>query len=245
MAPLLGIYTGRPLAEQAAEHIVKYIMEKELGDGDKLPNEFELAQSIGVGRSTIREAIKILVSRNVVEIRRGAGTFVAEQMGVADDPLGLAFVKDKTSLAMDLLNVRLMLEPEIARMAARNGDRESARKLEQQCDKVEEIIRSGENHMQEDIVFHKMIAALSGNVVVEKLVPVIHSSIALFIDVTNGALRQETIKTHREIVDCIKGGDEEGAKWAMEMHLLYNRMSIKEAKRKSEKEGDDYGIDLR
>ncbi len=94
MAPLLGIYTGKPLAEQTAEHIVKYIMEQELSDGDKLPNEFELAQSIGVGRSTVREAMKILVSRNVVEIRRGAGTFVAEQMGVAEDPLGLAFVRE-------------------------------------------------------------------------------------------------------------------------------------------------------
>lgn len=243
MAALLGIYTGKPLAEQTAEHIVKYIMDQELSDGDKLPNEFELAQSIGVGRSTVREAMKILVSRNVVEIRRGAGTFVAEQMGLSEDPLGLTFVKDKTSLAMDLLDVRLMLEPEIARMAARNATKEDAKKLERQCRKVEEIIQAGENHMQEDIVFHKMIAALSGNVVVEKLVPVIHSSISVFIDVTNGTLREETVKTHREIVECISAGDGEGAKWAMEMHLLYNRMSIKEVKRKWDEEGDDYGTD--
>ena len=243
MAPLLGIYTGKPLAEQTAEHIIKYIMERELSDGDKLPNEFELAQSIGVGRSTVREAMKILVSRNVVEIRRGAGTFVAEQMGVAEDPLGLAFVRDKTSLAMDLLDVRLMLEPEIARMAAKNATKEDAASLERQCRKVEEIIASGENHMQEDIVFHIMIAAFSGYVVVVKLVPVIHSSIAVFIDVTNGALREETVKTHREIVECVSAGDGEGARWAMEMHLLYNRMSIKEVRRKWDREGNEYGID--
>ena len=232
MEQLLGTYTGKPLAEQAAEHIVNYIMERELETGDKLPNEFELAQSIGVGRSTIREAVKILVSRNVVEIRRGAGTFVSEQMGVTEDPLGLIFIRDKTGLAMDLLKVRLLLEPEIARLAAANASPEQAGELERQCRRVEDVIRAGENHMKEDLMFHKMIAALSGNAVVEKLVPVIHSSIAVFIDVTNGTLREETISTHREIVECIKAGDGEGAKCAMEMHLLYNRLSIKNVQKR-------------
>ena len=75
------LYNGKPLAEQVADHIVNYIVENEMEAGAKLPNEFELAERIGVGRSTVREAIKILVSRNIVEIRRGAGTFVSEQKG--------------------------------------------------------------------------------------------------------------------------------------------------------------------
>lgn len=234
----LGIYVGKPLAEQAAEHIVNYIIDKELDTGDKLPNEFELAESIGVGRSTIREAIKILVSRNIVEIRRGAGTFVSDQIGVGEDPLGLAFIKDKTGLAMDLLAVRLMLEPEIAAMAAQHATESQVEQLKEQCRRVEDLILAGENHMQEDIVFHKLIASCSGNSVVEKLVPVIHSSISVFMDVTSGALRQETIKTHREILECIAARDPEGAKWAMQMHLLYNRMSIKKIQRDMENIGE-------
>lgn len=239
MDAFLGTYQGKPLAEQVADHILNYIVRHDLEAGAKLPNEFDLAEGIGVGRSTVREAIKILVSRNIVEIRRGAGTFVSEGQGVSEDPLGLAFVKDKNHLAMDLLSVRLMLEPEIARMAAEHATREQVEELYRQCQKVEDMIGRNENHMKEDIVLHKMIAACSGNVVVEKLVPVINSSIAVFVDITNGKLREETIITHKEVVDAIAAGDGESARCAMEMHLLYNRRMIMKLEHEREDTSDD------
>lgn len=226
MTPEIELYNGKPLAEQVADYILKDIVERDLEVGAKLPNEFELAERIGVGRGTIREAVKILVSRNIVEIRRGAGTYVSDRQGIVEDPLGLTFIKDKKHLAMDLLNVRLLLEPEIARMAAENATEEQKEGLVRQCDKVEDIIYQGVNHMEEDVRLHEMIAACSGNQVMEKLVPVINSSIAIFVDVTNGRLRQETIETHREIVDAIVAGDGDGARCAMHMHLLYNRRAI-------------------
>lgn len=219
-------YNGRPLAEQVADYILNYIVDTELEAGAKLPNEFELAEKLRVGRGTIREAVKILVSRNIVEIRRGAGTFVSERQGIVADPLGLAFIKDRKNLALELLQVRLMLEPEIARMAAEHATPEQKAALIRQCDKVEAMIHQGKNHMEEDVRLHEMIAACSKNQVVAKLVPVINSSIAVFVDVTNGRLRQETIHTHREIVDAIVNGDPEGAMCSMNMHLLYNRRAI-------------------
>lgn len=217
----------KPLADQVSEYILNYIVENQLSVGAKIPNEFELAESIGVGRSTIREAIKILVSRKILEIRRGAGTFVSEKQGIVEDPLGLTFIRDKTNLAMDLVSVRLMLEPEIAMLAAKNATASQVEELYVQCKKVEELIKKGQNHMEEDIIFHKLIAACSGNAVVEKLVPIINSSIALFVDLTNGKLGNETIETHREIIDAIRDQDAEGAKCAMNMHLIYNRRMIK------------------
>ena len=167
--------------------------------------------------------LKILVSRQILEIRRGAGTFVSERQGITDDPLGLTFVKDKTKLALDLVSVRLMLEPEIAMMAADHATPEQIGEMKLQCDQIEELIKSGRDHMEADIRLHTMIASCSGNSVVEKLIPVINSSIAVFVDVTNRALGQETIETHREIVNCIAERDAEGAKCAMYMHLIYNR----------------------
>lgn len=228
------LYNGKPLAEQAAEHILNHIIDHELDAGAKLPNEFELAQQLKVSRTTIREAIKSLESRKVVEIRRGAGTFVSERKGIADDPLGLAFVKNHKGLAMDLLSVRLMLEPQIARMAAENATKEQIEELRNQCGKVEQMILAGENHMEEDIKLHRMIAACSGNIVVEKLVPIINSSISVFVNITGGKLGMETIETHREVVDAIAEGDSEGAECAMNMHLIYNRRMIKGV---SEEEG--------
>ena len=208
----LEFYNGKPLAEQVADYILNYIIDNNLEVGAKIPNEFELGKMINVSRTTIREAIKILVSRQILEIRRGAGTFVSERQGITDDPLGLTFVKDKTKLALDLVSVRLMLEPEIAMMAADHATPEQIGEMKLQCD-----------HMEADIRLHTMIASCSGNSVVEKLIPVINSSIAVFVDVTNRALGQETIETHREIVNCIAERDAEGAKCAMYMHLIYNR----------------------
>ncbi len=220
----------RPLAEQVTEQLINYIIEHDLKPGDKIPNEFELAAYLGVGRSTIREAVKILVSRNVVEIHRGAGTFVAKEKGMADDPLGLAFVEDKFALAQDLLSVRFMLEPEISAMAARNATKEQIRELIRQCDLVEDKIRHYLDHTAEDIRFHQMIARCSGNIVVEKLIPIINSGVIVFISLTGGRLRDETIESHREIVEAIRTRDEAGARYAMEMHLIYNRKRIQQIK---------------
>nr|WP_314463608.1 FadR/GntR family transcriptional regulator [uncultured Clostridium sp.] len=219
--------TKQTLAEQVAEQILNNIVEKGLEVGAKIPNEFELAEKIGVGRGTIREAVKILVSREILTIRRGAGTFVSERQGLLDDPLGLSLLKDKTHLALDLLSIRLMLEPEIAALAAANARPEQLKELGKLRDQVEELINRGEDHTQADILFHRQIAACSGNLVMEKLIPVIHSSISLFVDLTNARLRQETIDTHREITDCIVRKDPEGARCAMYMHLTVNRRLIK------------------
>lgn len=219
--------TKQTLAEQVAEQILNEIVGKGLEVGAKIPNEFELAEEIGVGRGTIREAVKILASRQILTIRRGAGTFVSERQGIVDDPLGLAFLKDKTHLALDLLSVRLMLEPEIAALAALHVRPEQTEELKRRRDDVETLINRGEDHTQADILFHRQIAACSGNLVVEKLIPVINSSIPLFVDLTSARLKQETIDTHREITDCIIRRDPEGARCAMYMHLTVNRRMIK------------------
>lgn len=88
--------------------------------GDKIPNEFELAEKFGTGRSTIREAVKSLSSKGVLEVRQGSGTFVISPSTVEDDPLRLARYNDKLQLALELFDVRLMIEPEIAAHAAVN-----------------------------------------------------------------------------------------------------------------------------
>ena len=87
--------SSRPLAEQVAQKIKDYILEEKLKAGDKLPTETALAKEMGVARSTVREAIKRLESQNILTVRHGAGSFVTDQPGLADDPLGLDFIEDK------------------------------------------------------------------------------------------------------------------------------------------------------
>ena len=106
-----GYDSSRPLAEQVAQRIKDYILEEKLKSGDKLPTETALAREMGVARSTVREAIKRLESQNILTVRHGAGSFVTDQPGLADDPLGLDFIEDKERLAFDLLEGRNIIEP--------------------------------------------------------------------------------------------------------------------------------------
>ena len=98
--------TNQSLPEQVAAQINQLIIDQNIGPEQKLPNEFELAERLNVGRGTIREAVKLLVARNCLEVRRGKGTFVVEKTGQIEDPLGFAYVKDKITLAEDLMELR-------------------------------------------------------------------------------------------------------------------------------------------
>ena len=217
----------KSLGDQTSERIIQLIMDNQWSSGDKLPNEYDLAEMLEVGRSTIREAIKALVSRNILEIRRGSGTFISKKCGIADDPLGLTFVKDKFKLALDLLEVRFIIEPSIASIAATKATEEEIQQMSTLCDEIEELILNGKPYMEKDIEFHTAIAKSSKNLVMVNLIPIINSSIAIFIDITNQKLRSETIETHREVLNAIKEHDSNGARDAMLLHLVYNRRNIR------------------
>ncbi len=80
------------LSEKIAENIGKSIVGGFYKIGDQMPNEMELSDELGISRATLREAIKILISQNVLEVRRGIGTFVSHTPGLSTDPLGLDYI---------------------------------------------------------------------------------------------------------------------------------------------------------
>lgn len=215
------------LAEQVQEQIYQYILEKPFAIGEKLPNEFELGEKFGVGRSTVREAVKLLTSKGILEVRRGSGTYVVGTTPADEDPLGLRGIEDKMSLAMDLVNLRLLLEPGIAEMAALNATEEDIEKLKNLCDVVERKIESGENYIKDDIAFHTCVAECSKNKVIEQLIPIIDTAVLMFVNVTHKKLTKETIMTHRAVAKAIAEHDSVGAKSAMMMHMTFNRDMIK------------------
>ena len=98
----------------------------------------------------MREAIKGLVSRNVLTVRQGSGTFVSHRHGVPNDPLGLTLLKQDRQLALELLEVRLILEPEIAALAATRATDGDLRRIVSQCDRVEKLILAEEEYQQEE-----------------------------------------------------------------------------------------------
>lgn len=213
------------LSAQVEEQLMTYIQHEPVNVGEKLPNEFELARMFGVGRSTIREAVKGLATKGVLEVRRGDGTYVLA-LDVETDPLGLSKLNDKYKLALELFDVRLMLEPDIAALAAERATQEELQQLVRLCDETEALYRGGKNHIPRDIEFHTCIARCSRNRVVEMLVPVINGAVMTFANLTQHQLMQETIDTHRAVTQAICDRDSTGARCAMIMHLTHNRQAI-------------------
>lgn len=215
--------TEHSAVERTVEQLVRYIADEGLEDGARLPNERTLAELLGVGRSTLREALRSLVSRNVLEVRRGVGAFVSYKHGVADDPLGFNLIRDKEKLTRDLVEFRILIEPSMAAWAAHNATADEIAELEYLCDEVDRLILTGEPHMEKDKEFHTRIARCSGNLIMPKVLPIIHGAISLFILETGGQLREETMRTHRAVLNAIKAGDSAAASDAMLLHLIYNR----------------------
>ncbi len=134
--------TGHTRVEKSSEGILQYIKDHNLTAGDKLPTEMELSKLLGVGRNTVREALRLLLSRNIVVIRQGAGSFVSEKNGISDDPLGFFMVDDRKKLIEDLLQARVIIEPQIAAIAAQNRTEEELFFLENALKRVEHVLQT-------------------------------------------------------------------------------------------------------
>lgn len=144
------------LVPQIEDQLMIYIQQEQIDIGSRLPSEHKLSEKFGVGRSTIREAIKSLVTRGVLEVKRGSGTFVKNTELDKQDPLGLSKFEDKYRLAMDLFDVRILLEPEVAATACKNATKEQKDKIKELCDEIEKLYMEGKNHIQKDMEFSKM-----------------------------------------------------------------------------------------
>ncbi|HLQ88035.1 MAG TPA: GntR family transcriptional regulator, partial [Enterococcus sp.] len=92
---------SKSLVEQTTDRLLDLIKEKDYQVGDKLMNEYELAEALDVSRSTIREAVRSLATRNDLEVRQGSGTYISPKKGVSEDPLGFSLVKDVAKLTAD------------------------------------------------------------------------------------------------------------------------------------------------
>ncbi|RHN99480.1 L-lactate utilization operon repressor [uncultured Clostridium sp.] len=218
----------KTLAEQVADGIMNLIQETPYKAGDKLPTEKELCESTGAGRNTVREALKILASRNVLEIRQGAGTFVSEKQGIPDDPLGFSMVNDHVKLTKDLLQVRIMLEPQIAALAAQCAKEHEIRELEEILEEMEAAMKKREDYSELDTKFHTKIAQCTHNIVMENLLPVIGKGVAVFAKEVAQTEYDRTWISHRKIFCYIRDHKPFEAEMEMQYHLLYNTSRYEE-----------------
>lgn len=221
---------NRTLGDKAAEDLLSLIREGGYSAGEKLPNEYELSAQLGVSRNTVREAVRALASRNIVYIRQGAGTFISEKKGVADDPLGFSLIEDREKLVEDLMQIRCIIEPQISALAAQNATPQDIEILGHLCHEVEALISKGQDFTQKDMEFHAQLATCSQNIVMTNLIPVICEGVTVFASMVGEREFNQTVKSHREIFQSVKEGRSADAQQAMLFHLLYNHNRFMEKK---------------
>ena len=207
------------LADSTAQQIAKMIEdEKRFSVGDKLPNENDLAAELGVSRSTLREAIKILTTNGILEIKRGKGTFVTSNTTINTSDLN-----DIASGLDDLFEMRLMFEPDCAYLAAGRATDEEIETICYYGEQIEKKILSGEDRTFEEQKFHESIANATHNSFVKQFMPIIFNAIkkGVMVMTKNEDVSEDNLKDDRLIMEFIKKRNPEGARTAMRLHIIH------------------------
>lgn len=210
------------LSQSVADNILSMItIEKKFVAGDKLPNELDLSEELGVSRTTLREAIRILVAYDILEIQRGKGTFVTEKaFQQSQDFQQLSSVKVN---AKDLYEMRLIFEPEAAYLAVVRGTDAEIKRILDYGKRIEDKIRNGEDRTKEEHAFHKAIAQATHNEFMNKLMPILYQAISkgVVLSTQSDKAIYDTTHDHRMIMEFLEQRNAEGAKNAMKIHIMH------------------------
>ncbi len=218
---------SKRLYEQVATQVRQLIANGNIGAGQRLPAEKELARQLGVSRPTIREAMIALEIAGLVEVRTGSGIYVGRP------PETKPVVLDSGPGPFELLNARLLIEGEIAGQVAIQATSEDLFEIRQAALHMEQITASGGNYLPADQAFHVRIAAATGNSVLAGLVDTLwgdmfnlmFNKLREFTDQTTEA-KAKNVRDHRAIVDALMTRDSLGARTAMRQHLLRVEASL-------------------
>ena len=212
------------LSEQTSDRLYEMIVdEHRYMPGSKLPNENELSETLGVSRTTLREAISFLVAQGVLDIRRGKGTFVAESLpNPGMDLTALAGVRSRVR-AKDLFEMRLIFEPATVALACRRASDEELEQIRKKAERVERIAAEGGNWPLADQEFHWAIIKASHNEYMRRLYPIINSAVDEILQISPSRQRMQDIALgdNRTILAFLLKRDEEGARCAMSIHMKH------------------------
>lgn len=212
---------SRRLYEKIVEQIQSQIISGKLRPGDRLPAERDLAEKFRVSRTAVREAVKTLREKGLVEGHIGRGTFVTDGTASAmRGSLGLMMKIGGTTGASDLAEVREIFEPEIAALAAKNATKEQIALMREAVAAMDEKLNDAEAFVEADLNFHLALARATQNTLIPSLIDPI---VDLLREERKGTFRRGGAlhgqQHHKRILDAIVRRDAEAARVAMRAHL--------------------------
>jgi GntR family transcriptional repressor for pyruvate dehydrogenase complex len=224
------------LHKQVADQLQDLIVAESLLPGERLPSERELAETMGVSRTVVREAIRVLSDRGLVRVESGRGTYVQEfshKDAAASIELFLK-LKQSPRTFQDVYEVRRMIEVEAAGLAAQRASERDHEAMQHAIAGMEASRGDPEAYTRLDVSFHTAVAAATHN----DLLAVLLSPVSdLLIEVVRTSLRvpgavEQGLRHHRNVLNAIRGGDPERARQAMLEHIEHAHRLVEGTRKK-------------
>jgi GntR family transcriptional repressor for pyruvate dehydrogenase complex len=214
------------VTDDAIERIRELVASGAWGPGTRLPREVDLAKQLGLSRNSLREAVRALSQARVLEVRQGDGTYVSSlDPGELLEPTLSATHLLQGRTVLELFEVRRMLEPEAAALAAQRGDEEVAAALEAELDRMVAAGDSADDLVEADAAFHDVIAHAPGNGVLRALLRSLSTSTVrarLWHGIAERGALDQAREEHRRIYEAIAAGDADLARASALLHIATN-----------------------
>jgi GntR family transcriptional regulator, transcriptional repressor for pyruvate dehydrogenase complex len=211
--------------------IVSLLSEGKLQPGDRLPTERELASRLGIGRPSVREALSALGLLGIIEQRQGRGTFLVDRIDhlpVAPYLYQLMLARDR--IFDDLLEVRQLLEPAIAALAAERANEADIEEIRRSLDAFEHEVERGDDvdEAQAGAHFHQTLAKATGNQTLMRLIESLRGVLSATGSVLSEHERGASLEAHRALARAVLDRDAEKAERLMREHLedVSRRLSV-------------------
>lgn len=236
---------GATAASNIAEALAQLVLH-EMHPGMSLPSEAELAGRFGVSRLTIREAIKMLAGRGLLDLGRGRRAVIIQPTGAAFADYMTALIRHDSKGLFDLIEMRLSLEVQSATLAAKRATRAGIAALETEIEGMRAAVEDGRNGIDgpeeserrfhhHDVGFHGAVALSSGNRLISSLFEAMAEPLKKSFTLSRrghdarGYSVEDTIAAHEAIMTAIKSGNAKAAGAAMRAHLEDTERDIRSA----------------
>ncbi|WP_240670261.1 FadR/GntR family transcriptional regulator [Actinoplanes solisilvae] len=214
------------LAKALTAELVERIVRNVYPSGTSLPPEPVLCETFSVSRTVVREAVKILQEKGLVQVRQGAGTIItpSSQWDMLDELILMATIAEDDSLAIldDVVATRRVLESDMANVAARVASPETLERLLALVDRMDELVDDVAAYHDHDRAFHDTVMQASSNRIARSVVRALESQVvntARYMGRTERALCVASNRGHRRVYERIAAHDPAGAAEAMFTHI--------------------------
>lgn len=217
LTPVVRTTLTADICRQMVNHLIRGVWR----EGEKIPAERDLCQQLGVGRASLREALKALEIMGMIETRLGDGTYVCKRSDFFSRPLLWAIASGSEADVRELVEARVLIEVELAGLAADRAKSADIRQLEDLLAQMEKSKANPQDFVQADINFHLAIARAASNGILMNALHLIRNLLRRWIlsAVTTKGVPEKACIQHKRLLLSIKGHNGAAARKEMRNHL--------------------------